>query len=86
VAIRQFAKFSSSPIFVHIQYIELDHLHDRAGTLVSLLYKDEKLSVCLSAFFGVTLLAQSSRNVSTQDLVCVIAMVSGMSKFVFINF
>ena len=24
------------------------HLHDRAGTLASLLYKAEKLSVCLS--------------------------------------
>jgi len=50
---------------------------------LNLLYKDEKPSVYI---FGVTLLTRSSRHGWTQDLVCVIAMVSGTSKFVFINF
>jgi len=44
----------------------------------------KRLSVC--PHFGVTLLTQSVQHGSTQDLVCVIAVVSGTSKFVFINF
>jgi len=43
------------------------------------------LSVCPSAFV-VMLLSQSSRHGSNQDLVCVIAMVSGTSKFAFTNY
>jgi len=46
-----------------------------------------RLSVCLSVYiFAVMLLTRSSRHGTTQDLVCVIAMFSGTSKFVFINF
>jgi len=50
--------------------IELEYLHIRAGTLASLLYKAEELSVCLH--FAVTLLTGSSSHGFTQDLACVI--------------
>ena len=66
------------------------HLHDRAGKLASLLlYKVEKPSVrpsvCLSALFWPS----GSRpwlHGSTSDLLDVIAMSSGMTKFLFISF
>ena len=58
-------------------------LHNRAGTLASLLYKAEmtsvRLSVCLSAVSPVT---QLCLHVSTWDLYYAIAMSSGMCKFV----
>ena len=43
------------------------------------------LSVCPSTFFLVTPITRSSRLGSTQDLVCVMAVSSGTSKFVFIS-
>ena len=45
-------------LLVSIDQIGLRCLHDRAGTLTSLLYKDEMVSVCLS----VTQLTQSSQH------------------------
>ena len=62
------------------------HLHDRAGKLASLLYKAEKpsvrLSVCLSALF-VRSGSQPWLHGSTSDLLDVIAMSPGMTKFIF---
>ena len=57
-------------------------LHDRAGTSASLLYKDEKPSVCLSVrTFFVTLITLPSSDVSTPDLLEMKAMSSGINKF-----
>ena len=53
--------------FSYVAYI----LHDRAGTLASLLYKAEKPSVCLSVCLTVTPVTQSSLYRLTWDLVCV---------------
>ena len=44
-----------------------------------------RLSVRLSSFFFVMPTTRSSRLGSTQDLVCVMAVSSGTSKFVFIS-
>ena len=46
-------------------------LHDRAGTLASLLYKAVCLSVRLSVCLTVTPVTQSFLHGSMQDLVCV---------------
>ena len=67
-----------------LHYYSYTFLHDRAGTFASLLYKAEMLSVCLSAI-DVTQLSRPFQHGSTQDLVYVIAVVSGTSKFVFIS-
>ena len=59
-------------------------LHDKADTFASLLYIKLRshLSVCL---FLVMLITRSSQLGLTQDLVYVIAVASGMSKYVFIS-
>ena len=61
------------------------HLHDRAGKLASLLYKAEKPSVCLSALF-VRSGSQRWLHALTSDLLDVIALSSGMTKFIFESF
>ena len=58
------------------------HLHDRAGTLASLLYKAEKPSVCLSVR-TVTLLSQPCQDVLKPDLLDMKAESSGTTKYVF---
>ena len=50
-----------------------------------LLYKAEKPSVCLSPFFDVTLLTWSSLHGLTWDLVCVIAVISGIRMVISMN-
>ena len=57
-------------------------LHDRAGTSASLLYKDEKPSVCVSAIFLAALITLPSRDVSTPGLLDMKATSSGINKFV----
>ena len=56
--------------------------------LVSLLYKAEKPSVCLSVcpHFVVELISQPWLHGSTSDLLDVIATSSGMTKFIFKSF
>ena len=57
------------------------HLHDRAGTLASLLYKAEKPSVRLT----VTPLSQQCQHRSKPDLLEMKAESSGTSKYIFIS-
>ena len=59
------------------------HLHDRAGTLASLLYKAEKPSVCLSvrpAFFA-TQITQQCLHRSKRDLLEMKAVSLTKTKF-----
>ena len=62
------------------------HLHDRAGTLASLLYKAEKPSVCLSvcpsALFG-TLITQPCQHGLKRDLLEMKVVSLKMTKFIF---
>ena len=51
---------------------------------IYILYEVEMLSVCLFAI-DVMQLSRPFQHGSTQDLVYVIAVISGTSKFVFIN-
>ena len=66
---------------MHLAYI----LHDRAGTLASLLYKAEKPSVCLSVcpHFFWRCGSQPWLHGSTSDLLEMIATSSGVTKFIF---
>ena len=57
------------------------HLHDRAGTLASLLYKAEKPSVRLT----VTPVSQQSQHRSKPDLLKMKAESSGTSKYIVIS-
>ena len=54
-------------------------LHDRAGTLASLLYKAEKPSVCLS----VTPISQQCQHQSKRDLFEMKAESSKTTKYIF---
>ena len=54
------------------------HLHDRAGTLASLLYKAEKPSVRLT----VTPLSQQCQHRSKRDLLEMKAESSGTSEYI----
>ena len=68
------------------QVRDIAFLHDRQVHLlvyILYVYKAEMLSVRLQ--IDVTLLSQPFWNVLTRDLVYVIAVVSGTSKFVFIS-
>ena len=62
------------------------HLHDRAGTLASLLYKAVKLksclSVCLSALFG-TLISHPCQHGLKRDLLEMKAVSLRITKFIF---
>ena len=57
------------------------HLHDRAGTLASLLYKAEKPSVRLT----VTPVSKQCQHRSKRDLLEMKAESSGTSKYIFIS-
>ena len=57
------------------------HLHDRAGTLASLLYKAEKPSVCLT----VTPISQPCLQLLKWGLLEMTAESSGTSKYIFIS-
>ena len=58
------------------------HLHDRAGTLASLLYKAEKPSVFPSALFG-TLISQPCQRGLKWDLLEKKAVSLRITKFIF---
>ena len=57
------------------------HQDDRAGTLASLLYKAEKLSVCLT----ITPVSQQCQYRSKPDLLEMKAESSGTSEYIFIS-
>ena len=63
------------------------HLHDRAGTLASLLYKAEKpsvrLSVCPSVRLTVTPISQPCMHQLKPDLLEMKAESSGTAKYIF---
>ena len=59
------------------------HLHDRAGTLASLLYKVEKPSVCLSVRLTVTPISQLCMHRLKPDLLEMKAESSGTAKYIF---
>ena len=59
------------------------HLHDRAGTLASLLYKTEKPSVCLSVRLTVTPISQPCMHQLKPDLLEMKAESSGTAKYIF---
>ena len=59
------------------------HLHDRAGTLASLLYKAEKPSVCLSVRLTVTPVSQPCMHRLKPDLLKMKAESSGTAKYIF---
>ena len=59
------------------------HLHDRAGTLASLLYKAEKPSVCLSVRLTVTPISQRCMHRLKPDLLEMKAESSGTAKYIF---
>ena len=59
------------------------HLHDRAGTLASLLYKAEKPSVCLSVRLTVTPISQPCMHRLKPDLLEMKAESSGTAKYIF---
>ena len=62
------------------------NLHDRAGTLASLLlYKAEKLSVHPFACLTVTPVSQSCQHRSKWDLLEMKAESSGTSKYIYIS-
>ena len=62
------------------------HLHDRAGTLASLLlYKAEKPSVCPSDRLTVTPISQSCLQRLKRDLLEMKAESSGTSEYIFIS-
>ena len=61
------------------------HLHDRAGTLASLLYKAEKPSVHPSVCLTVTPVSQLCQHRSKRDLLEMKAEYSGASKYIFIS-
>ena len=61
------------------------HLHDRAGTLASLLYKAEKPSVCPSVRLTVTPVSQQCQHRSKPYLLEMKAESSGTSKYIFIS-
>ena len=58
------------------------HLHDRAGTLASLLYKAEKPSVCPSTLFG-TMISQPCQRGLKRDLLEMKAVSLRITKFIF---
>ena len=59
------------------------HLHDRAGTLASLLYKAEKPSVRLSVCLTVTPVSQLCQHGLKRDLLEMEAESSGTTKYIF---
>ena len=59
------------------------HLHDRAGTPASLLYKAEKPSVRLSVCLTVTPISQPCMHRLKPDLLDMKAESSGTTKYVF---
>ena len=62
------------------------HLHDRVGTLASLLlYKAKKPSVHLSVCLTVTPLSQQCQHRSKRDLFEMKAESSGTSEYIFIS-
>ena len=62
----------------------ISHFHCCVIMIRYLLYKDEKLSVCLSVL--ATLITLPSRNISTPDLLKMKAMSSGIYKLVLKSF
>ena len=61
------------------------HLHDRAGTLASLLYKAEKPSVRPSVRLTVTPISQPCLQLLKWGLLEMKAESSGTSKYIFIS-
>ena len=61
------------------------HLHDRAGTLDSLLYKAEKPSVRPSVCLTVMPISQSCMHRLKPDLLEMKAESSGTTKYIFIS-
>ena len=59
------------------------HLHDRAGTLASLLYKAEKPFVCLSVCLAIMMVSQPCQHGLKQDLLKMEAESSGTTKYIF---
>ena len=61
------------------------HLHDRAGTLASLLYEAEKPSVRLSVHLTIMPISQQCQHRSKRDLLKMTAEYSGTSEYIFIS-